>query len=211
MALVKKLALLLGGEIYLESEVQVGSTFTLRIPWILPELNEEYGGLIDKKEEERAFLGNTFSTIGEASKIEARDEKSNGVLVIDDHPDIATLLREMLQPEGFRVEAAYHADEALEYLKTFRPAIILLDVMLPRVDGWELLSQIKKQASLRKIPVVVCSIVENRNLAFALGAADYVVKPFTKEKILESFHRLIPSRRPRLVRPPTPPRVRFSS
>ncbi|WP_051439792.1 response regulator [Methylobacterium sp. 10] len=99
------------------------------------------------------------------------------ILVIDDDTDQLALTTRFLHREGFRVQTATNGRAGLDLARRLRPRAILLDVMMPGVDGWSVLSQIKSDEMLAPIPVVMVTSVDQRNLAASLGAADYMLKP----------------------------------
>ncbi|NJR65849.1 MAG: response regulator, partial [Leptolyngbyaceae cyanobacterium CRU_2_3] len=94
--------------------------------------------------------------------------------------------------EGFRVETAVSGDEGLTLAKTLRPDAITLDVLLPHMNGWEVLSSLKADPELADIPVVVMSIVDDKNLGFTLGAADYLTKPVDYQRLTRLLDQYCP-------------------
>jgi len=103
------------------------------------------------------------------------------VLVVDDHASMRTLCRVNLEAAGFRVLEAADGDEALAAIKTDRPDLILLDIMMPRVSGWEVASALLADSSTDRIPIIFITArtgVTDRIRAFELGAQEYVTKPF---------------------------------
>jgi DNA-binding response OmpR family regulator len=99
------------------------------------------------------------------------------ILVIDDDANVRDLMRRALAKEGYHVEAASSGTQGLDMAAALQPAAIILDVIMPGMDGWAVLAKLKASASLRDIPVVMVTILDDRNLAFSLGAADYLTKP----------------------------------
>ena len=112
------------------------------------------------------------------------------IIAIDDDPQIIRLYERYLQPKGFRVIGLSDPAKASERVKQLKPFAITLDIMMPGYDGWRVLSDLKSSQETRDIPVVVCSIVENEEKGFSLGAADYLVKPILEEDFLASLDRL---------------------
>nr|WP_245215328.1 response regulator [Pararoseomonas baculiformis] len=160
LAITKAFCTLLGGDIAVESEEGRGTTFTIRVPVDMHETGPEPSA------EQR------LATIPEP------DSGTAGlVLVVDDDPASRELLSRFVVRDGFSVACAHDGEEGLRLARQLRPTAILLDVMMPRMDGWSVLSALKADPDLSEIPVVMVSIVQERALAVSLGAADYLVKP----------------------------------
>jgi CheY-like chemotaxis protein len=124
--------------------------------------------------------------VGEPAKA-SRD--SPAVLVIDDDPDVIELLRENLAEAGYRVVGARDGDEGVGKAREIRPDSIVLDIVMPRKDGWQVLHELKADPATRDIPIVLLSVVDQRSLGYRLGAADYLVKPFEREALLAALAR----------------------
>jgi signal transduction histidine kinase/CheY-like chemotaxis protein len=164
LALSRGFARMMGGDISVESEAGKGSVFTMRIPAnVAPPI---------AREEPR------------------RDGASSGfVLAIDDDPDIHEMLRRTLGRHGFIVETARTGPDGLRLAKQLRPQAITLDVMMPGMDGWTVLGRLKNDPATADIPVVMLTIVDNRNLGFAMGAAEYLTKPIDRERLAQVLLR----------------------
>ena len=108
------------------------------------------------------------------------------VLLIDDDPQIHHLLGSMLTRDGYQVEHCSSGKDALAHAHRVRPAVILLDVMMPQVDGWTVLGALKKDAVLADIPVVIVSLLDERPLGLTLGAADFLTKPVDRSKLIST-------------------------
>jgi DNA-binding response OmpR family regulator len=119
------------------------------------------------------------------------------ILVVEDDPIILRLLEVNLGLEGFEVETAAHGEEALEKAKTAPPALILLDVMMPGLSGWEVARQLKEERSTADVPVILLSAraqEEDRRRGQELGVDEYITKPFDPSELAETIRRL--ARRP---------------
>ena len=168
LALTRAFCRLLGGEVHVASRIGEGTTFTLRLPRIMPE---------------QAADGSGTGTDGDVQ------DSRRLVLVVDDDPAQRDLLTRFLTREGFTVATAADGRTGLEMARTLRPRAILLDVMMPQMDGWSVLTAIKADADLARIPVVMASFVNEPALANALGAADYVLKPVEWDQLASVMNR----------------------
>jgi CheY-like chemotaxis protein len=106
------------------------------------------------------------------------------VLVVDDNPQAAEILARTMGGGGFRIKVARTGPEALSMARELQPVAITLDILLPEVDGWEVLNRLKADEATRNIPVIVVSVVDNPALGRALGAFDYFVKPVDGKALL---------------------------
>jgi DNA-binding response OmpR family regulator len=105
------------------------------------------------------------------------------VLVIDDDPSARDLLRRSMSAEGYQVDCAVSGEDGLRLARERHPAIIILDVLLPGIDGCAVLRALKADPDLANIPVVMQTIVDDKNQGFALGAIDYLTKPVDRERL----------------------------
>jgi CheY-like chemotaxis protein len=111
------------------------------------------------------------------------------VLVIDDNVDTLNLMRRYLSGSRYRFIGVTSPREGQTLAEQTHPAAILLDVMLPEVDGWEVLSQLREHPATRGVPIIVCTILPHDKLAFALGAADFLRKPVSRGELLSALAR----------------------
>jgi CheY-like chemotaxis protein len=112
------------------------------------------------------------------------------VLVIDDNPDVVALLERFITGMPYQIASANEADEGFRLAQSLKPSWIVLDIMLPHVDGWMMLQNLKSHPRTKSIPVLVCSVLENPDLALSLGADAYLRKPPDRVSFLESLARL---------------------
>lgn len=113
------------------------------------------------------------------------------ILIVDDDTDTVTLYRRYLQALGCRVEAVANSEQIMNALIESTPDLILLDVLMPQQDGWKTLQRLKTMPETAHIPVVICSVLSQPPLALALGAAEVLHKPISREKLLETVQRLL--------------------
>ena len=112
------------------------------------------------------------------------------IMAIDDDPQIIKLYERYLEPKGFKVIGVSNPTKAKERAEEVKPFAITLDIMMPGYDGWQVLTDLKSSEETRDIPVIVCSIVEDEEKGFSLGAADYLVKPVMEDDLLSALDRL---------------------
>ena len=174
LALTKKLIDLHGGQITLKSVYGEGSEFT----FYLPRIRSEEKNIVP---EEFMPLQDTFPWLKEEAPL---------VLVVEDDLPTSEILTIHLTKAGYRVIHAYDGVEAIAKAKELRPFLITLDVMLPRKDGWEVLQTLKADHETNTIPVIIHSMIDNKDLAFALGASDYLLKPIDKTALLGKMSEL---------------------
>jgi CheY-like chemotaxis protein len=111
------------------------------------------------------------------------------ILVIDDDPNVHRLIERMLETEGFGLHFAANARDGLRLARELRPAAITLDVMMPEADGWSVLSSLKTDPELARIPVIMLTIIGENELGFALGASEYLIKPIDRNQLLHVLKR----------------------
>jgi signal transduction histidine kinase/DNA-binding response OmpR family regulator len=169
LAISQKFCRMMGGEITVRSVLGQGSTFTVRLP---ATAMESKTGLLSIEPAER----------GGAVTPQAPDGAPL-VLVIDDDPTVHDLMRKFLGKEGLRMAAAASGEEGVRLAKELRPAVITLDVLMPGMDGWAVLTALKADVTLSDIPVVMLSIADEKHMGYALGAADYLTKPIDWERL----------------------------
>ena len=123
-------------------------------------------------------------------ELESEVDGTKVILAIDDDPQVIGLYERYLQPQGYKVTPLTTPTKAVETAKQVKPFAITLDIMMPGTDGWTVLDALKSDSETRNIPVIICSIVEDIEKGFNLGASDYLVKPILEEDIVNSLDRL---------------------
>ena len=112
------------------------------------------------------------------------------VLAIDDDPQVISLYERYLTPQGYHVEPLTDPSKAKERILDVKPFAVTLDIMMPSLDGWAVLTTLKSDPATRDYPVIICSITEKADKGFSLGAADYLVKPILEEDLVHALDRL---------------------
>jgi signal transduction histidine kinase len=181
LVLSQRLCAMMGGEISAVSEYGVGSTFTIRLPIILGE----HPAAVE------AFTRVQLAPTPSAS--ESANWVGSLVLVIDDDPATCDLLTRLLTGEGFLVETAANGEEGHQKAREIRPDIIILDVMMPGVEGWDVLAALKVDPDLADVPVIMLTVVENKDRGLRLGAANYLTKPIDQERVIEVLKKFTPA------------------
>lgn len=182
LALTKKLVELHGGEISVESEEGKGSKFTV----ILPLFNV---AAVEKELKSREPV-TIEEPVYDVDISKNRRGDAPLILVVEDDPSTSELLTLYLAQGGYRVAHAYNGDTAISRIKELKPFAVLLDVMLPGKDGWEILQEMKSDPEMKDIPVIISSVIDNMELGFTLGATDYLVKPIDRITLLKKLEEL---------------------
>lgn len=112
------------------------------------------------------------------------------ILIVDDNEGLVDLLRRYFSGYTFQVLSAHTGAEGLEIARNLQPNIIIMDLMMPGMDGWELLQRLRAQPETREIPVIICSVINDPELAYSLGASKFIAKPVNKETILNALKEL---------------------
>jgi CheY-like chemotaxis protein/signal transduction histidine kinase len=176
LAIVKEVVQILGGTLNATSTLGRGSKFTLALP-----------GGIDATKVSRVAAG-------PSGVLPPHPNGPFTVLIIDDDPMVQHLLRGHLESEEFRVVSAQDGVEGLTLAREARPTVIILDIHLPRLDGWTVLAELKSDPALANIPVIMMSVEEQRARGFSFGACEYLVKPVEPDRLVTVVKRaLLPS------------------
>jgi PAS domain S-box-containing protein len=174
LAITQCLCQMLGGGITVQSTLGLGSIFTIYLPVeTLFTSSHEAAAVVQKP------LSYPSLTASE----------SQPILVIDDDPSTQDLVMRFLTKEGFQVVTAASGREGLRLARVVRPAAITLDVLMPGMDGWAVLTALKADPELASIPVIMLTIHDNQSHGFALGAVDYMVKPIDAARLTSVLQR----------------------
>ena len=112
------------------------------------------------------------------------------VLVVEDDRAIADLVGLYLRRDGFGVQVERDGQAGLAAVRRLRPAAVVLDIRLPGLDGWEVLTRLRADVATRAVPVVIVSILDERHRGLSLGAADYLIKPVAREALIGALRRV---------------------
>ena len=172
LAITKRLVEQQGGQVWVESELGKGARFSFTLP-----------------------AGKMVSAVPPSSKPRPqvpagkRSGKEPLILIVDDEVPAREILASYLEPEGYRVETAASASETLEKARNLRPDAITLDILMPNSNGFEALLSLKNAPDTANIPIIVVSILDQQKMGFALGAADYLVKPVDRMLLAQTIRK----------------------
>ncbi len=168
LTITRRFCLMMGGDISVESTLGEGTTFFIRLP---ARARPDKGEAEPQPVAVRSLSGGTQ------------------LLVIDDDAAVRDLMQRYLRKEGFNVIGAPDGEQGLRLAKALHPDAITLDVMMPGMDGWAVLAALKADPDLADIPVIMLTITDSLNVGYALGAADYLIKPVDREKLLGALDK----------------------
>ncbi len=169
LSITRKFVEMLGGEIKVSSKPGVGSCFTV----ILPEDIEDTSIESDNK--------TTDSVNGNRRK----------VVCVDDDINVQKLYKQYLREYDFDIVSLDGKEEVTEKIRQIMPDVVLLDIMLPNKDGWEILTSLKNNNTTKNIPVIMASVLSEKNLAYRMKADEYLIKPVTQEELFDTIMRTI--------------------
>ena len=178
LAISRRFCKLLGGDLSLHSKLGEGSTFTMRIPAILPGTKPEISSAEPSQETSDIDLASIRNL-----------EPGSTILVIDDDAEACEIIECFLLKDGFNVAIATSGEQGLRLAHEIHPAAITLDVMMPRMDGWAVLRILKADPELHNIPVIMLSMIDDRTRGYSLGAVDYLTKPVDRKLLQKTLSR----------------------
>jgi len=179
LVISKQLAFLMGGDVVVNSELGNGTTFTATF----------LADFIGASETLKNLSAQPSSLIENVVSLENSLGKT--VLIIDDDPTVSELMKRQLIKENYKVVIAPNGKEGIRLARDLKPDVITLDILMPEMDGWSVLRTLKADPEVSDIPVIMASILDEKNKGFSLGAADFLSKPVQKEYLMKSIRNLI--------------------
>jgi signal transduction histidine kinase/CheY-like chemotaxis protein len=182
LALTRRFCQMMGGDVTVHSVSGEGSTFTIKLP---ATIIESIGEVVLPS-------GDVASEVAEADSGEEDEQPPpvrTCVLVIDDDPLQRDLMRRYLRKEGYAVRTASSGAQGLRMARQLLPAAITLDVMMPEMDGWSVLTALKGDLTLRDIPVIMLTMIDDPERGFTLGASEYATKPVNRRRLSQILRK----------------------
>lgn len=178
LAISRRFCHIMGGEIEVESEPGVGSIFTCWLP-VSPSMPESFAPMPEVDIDVEIIDG---------------EEGQACILLIDDESFNEQLMKRYLAKEGWKLAFADNGQKGLALAKKLRPQVICLDILMPGMDGWSVLSELKNDPELAGIPVVIWSMTSDKQLGYVLGASDYLTKPVERDRLIQVMEKYISQR-----------------
>ena len=189
LSIVRQLTALLGGKLELQSIPDQGSTFTIYLPIRARALRIE--------QQDTRLNSGALSIQGKSpttNVIETLEEENEQdqrlVLAIDDNPDVLSLINNALENSQYKVVGINDSTKAVEMIQRLQPVAVTLDVMMPEVNGWQILHQLRANPATSTIPVIMLTVLEDRSAAHVLGADEYLVKPVERDSLLNTLRQV---------------------
>jgi CheY-like chemotaxis protein/nitrogen-specific signal transduction histidine kinase len=179
LAITKRICEMMGGDIFVESKPNEGSTFSVHLPVVMPV-------------PETATI--TLPSIPKSRKDSTESDsepQESVILVIDDDPMIHNQMKRTFEKEGYKIVCASDGEEGLNLARELHPTLITLDVLMPGMDGWTVLTKLKDDPEVANIPVFVISMVDEENKGYTLGASEYLTKPIDRTRLhilMKKYH-----------------------
>ena len=191
LVITRRFCHLMGGEVTMHSEPNQGTTFTMRLPVEMQEARREDATTapVSPNADAEKMAATQLAAQG-AAQGAAQNAARRTILAIDDDATVHNLLQRMLEKEGVHVVSALSGAQGLRLARELKPTAITLDVLMPDMDGWEVLAALQADAELSEIPVIMLTMMEDRKTGYALGVRDYMVKPIDRNRLNAILDRL---------------------
>ena len=198
LSITQRFCRLLGGEVTVDSSAGSGSTFTVTLPAevVGGDASEHGGGLQAHRAGEQTTVADDDAATPDAAPPAGAPRAPATVLVVDDDQAARDVTRRVLARAGYRVETAADGAAGLRLARAVRPDAVLLDVLMPTMDGWAVLSALKADPELADVPVIMVTMTSDRELAFAAGAAEFLNKPVDRTRLASVLRRFAGGRGP---------------
>ena len=182
LTITRRLVQMMGGDITVTSQPGVGSTFELSVPISLEDMRDD---------------GSLPTLLGDMEPDEAAgplDAVGPVALIIDDDADALDIYRRVLERSGYRTRIALNGESGLAEIRAVKPDLVLLDIAMPEMDGWQVLGALKSDPDLMDVPVVIISVTDDAARGLALGAVDWLTKPVSAEALTAAASRVCAGR-----------------
>lgn len=177
LAITKKMSELMGGSIRVTSEIGKGTTMTVRVP-----------RMVQSNKPNTKDIAN-ISSIQKIRQVELASDMK--ILVIEDNETESQIIGSYLKSSGYSTTFATNGEDGLKMASSLKPDLILLDIFLPGISGWEVLHNLKNNPQTCDINVVMISMLDERNKGYVMGASDYLVKPFDQKQLVQTLSRYV--------------------
>jgi len=172
LAISRRFCRMMGGDITVASELGKGATFTIELPARVDAMQAVRTAVEAEREEPPV-----------QEEVVPEPVSGRPILIVDDDPHSRDMLRKTLESAGFPVVTASNGEEGLRLARRLKPSLITLDVLMPGMDGWAVLQEVKADPELARIPVMMISIAGDKDLGFTLGAVECLTKPVDRERL----------------------------
>jgi signal transduction histidine kinase/CheY-like chemotaxis protein len=179
LTITRRYCQMMGGDIEVSSELNEGACFTISLPRVVQES-------LDNQSEENDSFYDMSSTQGK-------------VLVIEDDASVRELIGRYLEKDGYSVLKAKSGIEGLQLARKYHPDVITLDLLLPIMDGWNVLTELKSDPDLKETPVIIISISDDKEMGYTLGASEFITKPIDRDHLSKVVNKYRKDKTPRTV------------